>query len=669
MKILKRAIILIIFLLGALLIGNSVEASSDLYLNSLNFDVQINSDGSMDVVETWNIDISDTNTLFKTFKKDSTKYTSITNGSVSRVTSTGKIIPMEDYGDYAYHLPTDEYYFISMGANYEVAWGTGYDNSSGTETYKISYHIEDAIAIYNDCAEMYWQFLGSDFEIPAKKITGTIKLPAEVANLDDLRVWGHTPDLNGTITKAGNDTVTFEVNNNKAEKMVEIRIAMPNDLFSYSGRMYNANRLNYILQEENEWAEEANSSRIVKIIITVIICLIIFGVLLFFAIKNIRILLKVKPVVPTTHFDYFRDLPRENCSPAEALYILDGKYQGFTQYDIGKVFSSTILNLSLKKLIKIEEIPEGGKKDSKITILSQEANNVTLNSDEIIILNFLITACKNKSKSIFGGSKETDNPNEITMKELKKYISNNSSKVVLLKSAIDKAIKSKLTSNRILDLKGIKRRNANMAGCSIGVFIPFVLVFLLDNMEFVTNTVNSIGIPWYLLGIALIWLVVDFILINRANNRISVYTQEGVDEQDKWKAFKKYMEDFSLLKEKNVPDLAIWEKYLVYATAFGISEKVIKELKIVYPDFDNYDYNIYPTIFIMSHMDFSSSFRSVSNAMSSSFSSGSGGGGGFSGGGGRRRRPVVVEEEGKTSSFSFFYIFSVGDGLKLKKLR
>ena len=192
-----------------------------------------------------------------------------------------------------------------------------------------------------------------------------------------------------------------------------------------------------------------------------------------------------------------------------------------------------------------------------------------------------------------------------------------------------------------------------MAGCSIGVFIPFVLVFLLDNMDFVTNTVNSIGIPWYLLVIALIWLIVDFILINRANKRISVYTQEGVDEQDKWKAFKKYMEDFSLLKEKDVPDIAIWEKYLVYATAFGISEKVIKELKIVYPDFDNYDYNIYPTIFIMSHMDFSSSFRSVSNAMSSSFSSGSGGGGGFSGGGGRRRRPVVVEEEGKTSSFFF----------------
>ena len=659
MKTLKRAIILIVFLIGAISIFNSVEASSDLYLNSLNFDVQINSDGSMDVVETWNIDISDTNTLFKTFKKDRSKYTAITDGSVSKISSSGREIPLEDYGMYANHVPTDEYYLLDMGSNYEVAWGTGHEYDSAIETYIIRYHIEDAIALYNDCAEMYWQFLGSDFEIPAKKITGTIKLPAEVSNLDDLRVWGHTPDLNGTITKTSNDTVSFEVNNNKAEKMVEVRIAMPRNLIEYSGRTYNANRLNTILQEENEWANDANSSRIFKIIVSAIVCLIIFGILLYFMVKNIRILLKVKPVVPTTHFDYFRDLPRADASPAEALYILTDKYQGFSQYELGQVFSSTILELSLKKIIKIEEIPDGGKKDSKITILPQDSSNVSLNSDEIIILNFLITACKNKSKSVFGGNKETDNPNEITMKGLKKYISNNSSKVVALKSAIDKAIKSKLTSNRILDLKGIKRRNANMAGCSIGVFIPFVLVFLLDNMEFVTNTVNSIGIPWYLLVIALIWLIVDFILINRANKRISVYTQEGVDEQDKWKAFKKYMEDFSLLKEKNVPDLAIWEKYLVYATAFGISEKVIKELKIVYPDFDNYDYNIYPTIFIMSHMDFSSSFRSVSNAMSSSFSSGSGGGGGFSGGGGRRRRSVVVEEEGKTSFFSFD-IFSWG---------
>ena len=37
-------------------------------LNELKFDAQINENGSMDVTETWDIYISHTNTLFKTFE-------------------------------------------------------------------------------------------------------------------------------------------------------------------------------------------------------------------------------------------------------------------------------------------------------------------------------------------------------------------------------------------------------------------------------------------------------------------------------------------------------------------------------------------------------------------------------------------------------------------------
>ena len=48
-----------------------------------------------------------------------------------------------------------------------------------------------------------------------------------------------------------------------------------------------------------------------------------------------------------------------------------------------------------------------------------------------------------------------------------------------------------------------------MASCSMRAFIPIVLIFLLDNMEFVTNTANSIGILWYLLVIAGILLILN----------------------------------------------------------------------------------------------------------------------------------------------------------------
>ena len=99
---------------------------------------------------------------------------------------------------------------------------------------------------------------------------------------------------------------------------------------------------------------------------------------------------------------------------------------------------------------------------------------------------------------------------------------------------------------------------------------------------------------------------------------------------------------FSMIDKKELPEIVLWEEYLVYATAFGIADKVLKQLKIAYPSIENTE-NLSNGVYIglMMNTDFSSSFsRSISTAISSSYSSASGGGGGFSGGGGRRRRPV-----------------------------
>ena len=112
------------------------------------------------------------------------------------------------------------------------------------------------------------------------------------------------------------------------------------------------------------------------------------------------------------------------------------------------------------------------------------------------------------------------------------------------------------------------------------------------------------------------------------------------------------MEDFSLLNEKEVPDLKLWEKYLVFATAFGIADKVIDQLKVKYPDLqeiDGYDY-VYMNLLYNSALNtaFLTSLNTAvnraymgglsnqagSNYSGGNFSSGGGFGGGFSGGGG-----------------------------------
>ena len=108
-----------------------------------------------------------------------------------------------------------------------------------------------------------------------------------------------------------------------------------------------------------------------------------------------------------------------------------------------------------------------------------------------------------------------------------------------------------------------------------------------------------------------------------------------------------------MLDKREVPEFAIWEKYLVYATAMGVADKVIKQLKIVYPNFEEITngINSYTYMNLMMNTNFnrtfssamSSSIQSAHTSYSSSHSSGSGGGGGFSGGGGGGRRPEEAE--------------------------
>ena len=128
-----------------------------------------------------------------------------------------------------------------------------------------------------------------------------------------------------------------------------------------------------------------------------------------------------------------------------------------------------------------------------------------------------------------------------------------------------------------------------------------------------------------------------------------------MEESQKWQGLKKYLEDYSLLNEKRTRDLGLWEQFLVYATAFGISDKVIEEIKTEIKSNDDEqgddsisiyeiksDLRMIENLVLNINIDFSQIISelylnsSIDLASASSFvmSSGLGLGGGFSRGGG-----------------------------------
>lgn len=629
MRKLKKVLLFLgILFLMVICAQTAVKAESYLYLDNLEFYVKINEDASINITEYWDIEIEETNTLYKTFETDNEKYTGITDVKVTEITD-GRNKTFIKQNNWEYHVDSGKYYGTkNEEGNFEIGWGVGLDNDYDTRKYKIEYKVENAVTKYSDYAELYWQLLGDDFEIDASNITGTIILPANATTKEDIKVWGHIEDLNGTIYATDLNKIDFQVDRYRSNTMLEVRTLFPTEIITSALRDKDVDILQTVIAEETKWAEEANARREAKIktITGVIVGIgllldIIFIITIIRASKNP--IKNQKKFVPEPEMEYYRDIPRKNATPGEAVNLLQKNMTKYlTAESIGKVFSAVLLNLKLKGYLEFE-IDDTKKDKEKISIkISKKANAEELLSEEKEIYSFLDQATLRKEDR------------GLTLKELQKAIKLNPSKIEKLCKGMGENIYSSLTTQSLLDEKQAKAHDGNL-GVAIAQAILLVIYMIFAIVFVITE---GIGFNIYLKEILVVTPILglnSIIMKVKLLRKTNPFTQEGVNEIEAWKGLKKYMEDFSLLNEKEVPDIVLWEKFLVYATAFGIAEKVIKQLKMVYPNFEQLTGNDYTVAYLMMHTNFNSSFSSaVSSSMSSTYSSATGGGGGFSGGGG-----------------------------------
>lgn len=124
------------------------------------------------------------------------------------------------------------------------------------------------------------------------------------------------------------------------------------------------------------------------------------------------------------------------------------------------------------------------------------------------------------------------------------------------------------------------------------------------------------------------------------------FTDRGKAKARELVGFKKYLEEFTLVSERETSEVTLWQDYLVFASLFGIADKVAKQLKDIDPQaFEQqmaYDYDttrtiLYQTRNLSNSITNAQQREAASKAQQASkgFGGGAsfGGGGGFSGGG------------------------------------
>lgn len=669
MKKLKSYIFLLIFMVVIGFIIFSVFLSGVdkyQYLNSIDYHVEMQKDGSMRVTETWDVDIKNTNTLFKTFSLNRNKYGNITDVQVIDL-QNGKLL--EQIDEEMYHVTKDCYYGLQTGKyEFEIAWGVGMDNEKSNRKFQISYTVTDVVTEYNDAQEIYWQFLEEGKNaIPAKEVTGTVVLPESVKNTENLKVWGHG-QLNGIIEKVNNNTVKFKLNNLNPGARLEIRIVTQEKMFNVNyNKIRQYSYLKQIIDEEQKWADEADEKSVNARNSYIFIGIIYLLLIIYFITRIVKYnnLNKQKgDGIVYNDIQYFREIPRNNATPAEACYLYKFNKERLNTGGIqNKAISSTILDLCLKRVIslRVEE------KEVYVSILKGKQE---LPKDEQQVYDLLYYTSQDRKEfpisdlNLF--AKHKYNQYSHIVNNIVNYARNSLYELNLVDKAKEKQyVKSK-------NARGLKSMVLFLYGEAFITYLISLMFRRIVEIQFGMTFLNS----WIIILLCLLPLIAvatySWNLRAKIGDRIAVLTQNGADEKAKWKGLSNFMKDYSLLNEKEVLDLVLWEKYLVYATAFGISDKVLEQLKAAYPEvFIKESWNEtkieeYPVIYFSTYSFYNNAvtintINNITNSVGTAYktsiseisahsSSSSGGGGGFSGGGGgrRRRRPEWVADNLKS---------------------
>lgn len=317
--------------------------------------------------------------------------------------------------------------------------------------------------------------------------------------------------------------------------------------------------------------------------------------------------------------------PYPGTKPTTFIYDPNKLYQQLLQQQdekIDKSLDDQIITANLNKYQPIFQTPNAEKKELEPLTLTEE-----------IFFNLII--------------RHTDGI-EVTMKDFQRKVSKDAANTSAFVTNMDNAIaKIGVTHGYFqkLEYDEPKKKIRNFAK-----FLLWLGIFTLTIVNFVSLfTYAGLAKGGYFL-FGTICVICSLILFKKSNKYI-LLTEFGEEQYTAWKSLYNYLNSNNLAKDKTPIEAKTGEKYLVYATAFGIAEKVSSALGIRCKSLDIKESkllnnNYYRTSSYRSSCSsinrttrstsrsYTSSIRSSSYGGSSGFGGYSGGRGGGGGGGG-----------------------------------
>lgn len=483
-----------------------------------------------------------------------------------------------------------------------------YSTDNESTAFLIKYTLKDVGILHSDVVEYYWNFIGNGFEDDIKDLQIRVNYPSKM-NKDDFSWWFHGPLTgNSDIVNVNSayTSVLASVKKVSAYEAVDFRTIVPKDGFNelLFKKIGNEEVKTSIIEHEDEIvAKDLEKIKKNKTLFYTfeglsVIYYVILIIVWIYVYKKYD-----KERTPKFNLEYNREFI-DDYNVEVIDYLMNSNITP-------NAMSASIMNLIYKKNIKAEKILE--EKDGyKFTLLNRD----NLNETENYLVDFLFD--------------RVGTNNEFTTSKLKKYAKSTQTCDIFMNSYTkwkNKVIEDGKNQNFFDKLPG-------RFGYGFFMLLAAFLIYLFGVIVF--------HVEFFLIH-TLIFAAIIFIVYIGTIKRKS---EKGIEDYTKWKAFKKFLNDFGTFDTKELPEIILWERYLVYATIFGLADKVEKAMNVKIKELDvsnmygnNYifinNYNLTSSI----NHSINQAYQGAQSTITRESASASGGsfgghGGGFSSGGG-----------------------------------
>lgn len=598
------------------------DGSADLSYKTLDYDVQVQSNGDLKVTQHIDMKLADRSDddgdhpwkqLYQQYMLKESDLTNITDISVRNVTTgetyqQGDIAIPSSYSTGEWNQEHAKQWYIAdvsqgdsnpqpfdpakdglvagntddRSKKIEIGWNIPVTTSASSMKFDITMTMQGVTTAYQDVATFQWEPFGANNQIPIGKVTGTITFPNDIT-ADNSWAWLHT-ERTSTTERGDKGSLQFTVHDVRAGDYVDVVAMFDVDATSGVARTRDTTIKNGIMKsearQERQWRDQQRKKARIRLITWTAISVI--GLVLCM----IAVALALRSFNRSQYhgdIEYWRDEPEMSpASAAELLHMVDDKHSKTLS---SRKMSASVLSLASRGAIAIYP----GVAAMYQGIDMSQANNADI--ARLIANDPARTRDVGKTSTVVILPVVFDNVQSLRL------CPSEQAALDLLVTA------SERIGSPVFDLD---QMNENFSDWENGYKLQEKFTNTCDNEFAMLGATSICGGGAFAAGICAVMLaflsmlyfgaignlallaVISVPMMFASVFALSYLKLKGLTDNGQYLAgqvlgLKHYMEDFSEFKDRGVADMTLWGRYMVYATAFGISEKAMKQMLKAYP--------------------------------------------------------------------------------------